>query len=408
METERNFAEIGRATQTSGQAMQHFMSNSPWSAEEPVAQVQREIRRTPAFQSGGILILDESADEKAGEKTVGASRQYNGRLGKIEMSQVGVFLTFAHPATHTWTWIDGELFLPEVWFTEEKAALRKQLGVPEDRTFQTKIELGWAMIERVHARKLPFEFVCCDDLYGRSRRLRTQMDQAGIVYMADIPCNLWVWEGEDPNDRKRRKVQEIANDPALTWERVTVRPTARGEIADRFAVKRVFVPYDEAGTTVREEWLVLRRHEDETLSYALSNASAETPFSRLAQMKCGRHFVERSIQEAKSEIGWDDLRARKLRAWEHHLALTIMATWFIAQTKLDWQQNHPPDPKLCEELGVDRLPELSMANVREILRAVMPLTQLTPDDAASLVVDHLLNRVSSRKSRLQKRSRSPN
>jgi SRSO17 transposase len=35
--------------------------------------------------------LDESAEEKASTGSAGARRHYNGRLGKVEMSQVGVF-----------------------------------------------------------------------------------------------------------------------------------------------------------------------------------------------------------------------------------------------------------------------------------------------------------------------------
>jgi SRSO17 transposase len=196
MVTERNFDAIGRVSQTSGQAVQHFMSNSPWSAQEPIHRVQMEIRATAAFHNGGFLILDEGADEKAGDQTVGAGRQHNGRLGKIEMSPVGVFLTFAHPGTPSWSWIDGELFLPEAWFSEEKSELREQLGVPKDRVFQTKVELGWALIERVRARKVPFEYVCCDDLYGRSRAFRARMDQAGILSMADVPRDLGVGSTE--------------------------------------------------------------------------------------------------------------------------------------------------------------------------------------------------------------------
>lgn len=66
------------------------------------------------FREGSVLLLDESADEKAGEKSAGAGRQHNGRLGKVEMSQVGVFLSLANTGYHTW--IDGELFIPEKWF----------------------------------------------------------------------------------------------------------------------------------------------------------------------------------------------------------------------------------------------------------------------------------------------------
>src|SRR4029450_13666099 len=84
MDTERNFAHMDRTLNGGdGQALQHFMSNSPWSGPAVFEQMQAEIKATPALAQGSTLILDESADEKAGMHNVGASRQYNGRLGKV-------------------------------------------------------------------------------------------------------------------------------------------------------------------------------------------------------------------------------------------------------------------------------------------------------------------------------------
>jgi hypothetical protein len=45
--------------------------------------------------------------------------------------------------------------------------------------------------------------------------------------------------------------------------------------------------------------------------------------------------------------------------------------------------------------------KLSVANVRELLRASMPNLQLSPEEAANLVMNHLVNRTRSRKSRLR-------
>lgn len=97
MKTGRNFANIARRVtdpEEDGQNLQQFMSDSPWEAQAVIEKVQQEIASTSGLQEGGVLLLDESADEKAGPKSAGAGRQYNGRLGKIEMSQVGVFLAF--------------------------------------------------------------------------------------------------------------------------------------------------------------------------------------------------------------------------------------------------------------------------------------------------------------------------
>jgi len=123
----------------------------------------------------------------------------------------------------------------------------------------------------------------------------------------------------------------------------------------------------------------------------------------MARRKSQRYFVERAIQDAKSEFGWDEFQAVKYRAWEHHLALTILASWFIAETRLDWMQDHPQDPTLLDHYATDVLPALSVANVRDMLRATLPLPQLSSAQAAALVVQHLDNRTRSRQSKLKRR-----
>jgi SRSO17 transposase len=424
MTKKRTFAGIGRTTGQPGENIQHFMTNSPWSARAVYNQVQADIAATPELRTGGMLLLDESADAKAGTKTAGAGRQRNGRLGKVDLCQVGVFLSFVKD--NTWTWVDGELFLQEHWFEPKMGDERKRLGIPSDRTFKTKVELGWEMIQRAQANGLPFEAVGCDDLYGRANWFRAKMAGAGLIYMADVPGDTQVYltcpkfgVPETPpghkghkytvsrvlSDDKPKTVSQVAGLPDTHWQRIRVRPTERGELVAKFAVRRIWTMRDEKPT---EEWLVIRRDADGDHRYALSNAPLETPAEDLAWMHGQRYFVERSIQDAKSEIGWDEFQAQKFRAWEHQLALTVLASWFVAQTKLRWAQQYPRDPKLHQELKVDLLPALSVANVRELLRAVMPLPQLSRDEAAAQVVKHLVNRTRSRKSRVSKKSSRPN
>jgi len=414
MTSERNFATIGRMAKVSEQNMHHFMSNSPWSSRDVLLQVREEIRAVREFQEGGMLLLDESATEKASDKSVGAGKQHNGRLGKVETSQVGTFLAYVNQ--HVWTWIDAELFMPEAWFSRQKAASRRKLGVPRERQFATKIELGWNMIERVAGEGFPFEAVGFDALYGRSLWLRRQLMDKEITYMADIPADTRLYlrapeyglprsrEGKKPYTRPRVLSEDKAVEArsvvrGMKFQRVNVRAVERGFLVNEFASLRVWTAKDEYEP--REETLLVRRDAEGKLHYALTNAARATPLAKLAWMKCCRHFIERSNQDAKSELGFDDFRAQKYTAWEHHLALTVLASWFIAHTQHEWRLAYERDASLKAEFESEVLPRLSMANVREMLRATMPLPQLTPDEAANLVVRHLINRARSRKSRIK-------
>ncbi len=130
----------------------------------------------------------------------------------------------------------------------------------------------------------------------------------------------------------------------------------------------------------------MRREADGEVRYARSNASPATSGLDLARVGSARGFVECSIRDAKSELGWDEGQALKYRAW---------------------QQRYAPDSTLLTTLHVERRPELSVANVRSLLRAVLPLRQLSLSEAQTLAAQRLLNRTRSRKSRLTKQRENP-
>jgi SRSO17 transposase len=274
---------------------------------------------------------------------------------------------------------------------------------------------------------LPFEAVACDDLYGRSGWLRQKLDAAALLYMAEVPADTLVYLAKPdfgvppaaPEHRGRKptrprvvsadhpvEVRQVVHLPETQFHRFRVRSTERGDLDDPFAMRRVWTIRNG---DLAEEWLVIRHEYGHRYTYALSNAPADTPMDRLAWLKCVRHFIERANQDAKSEVGWDELQARKYRAWDHHLAMTILATWFIAQTKYEWATAYARDPHLAQQMELDVLPALSVANVRELLQAVMPLPQLSPEQATQLVVQHLVKRSRSTRSRLQdqRRARGP-
>lgn len=416
MDARRNMAEIARKTEMSEQNMQHFISESPWSGRAMIAQMQQAVAERDEMQ-GGVLIIDESADEKSGSMSAGAARQRNGRMGKVDQCQMGVFAAYAQG--HHWTWVDGVLFLPERWFSDAYAKQRHKAGIPAERQFQTKIELAEELIQQAQAAKIPFVAVTFDSLYGRNAGLRDRCRANGIEYYADIPCDWRVYLSEpevvwpltkrgQPSKRHQvitppvYKVEQLLHDEATLWHTITLRPSERGMLVAEFALRELWTVRRDG--RVAAETLLIRRDGD-SISYSLTNASADTPIQILAERKSQRFFVERSIQDAKSELGWDEFQAIKYRAWEHQLALTILASWFIAETHLDWELEQPRDPMLADEYEIDVLPALSVANIREMLKAAMPLPQLSPEQAAALVVQHLDNRTRSRRSRLKNHHR---
>lgn len=424
MDTKRNYVNIARRVidpEDDGQNLQQFMSDSPWADQTVFQQIQAEIGQRPEL-AGGILTLDESGDKRAGDQSAGAGRQYLGRMGKVEMGQVGVGLGYYKAGL--WTLVDAELFLPEHWFDDEQALLRQRLGIPDDRQFATKLELGLAMIRQAQANHLPFEVVTADSLYGRNGDFRASLEQADIRYLLDIPADYLVYLDkpvvgvpETPPDKKGRpfsrwqvlnqvkpvEVRRLVSNTVL--QPIEIRHTERGLLIDQAAARRIWTITDDG--LVRQEWLFIwRGPDDKRARFSLSNAASDTSLQTLAWWRALRYFAERIFQDSKSEAGWDELVARKYRAWIHHTALDALALWFAATIKLDWSQAHPRDPTLVEQFEVVVLPALSMANIRELLKAVLPLNQLSPEQAQRLVIKHLVNRTRSTRTRLKAQQRN--
>ena len=219
LESERRLVNIARKTEVEPQNMHHFMSNSPWSERELIKGVQEEISQRSEFRTGGMLLVDESADEKTGPVSVGSKRQHNGRLGKIKLSQVRVFASLATAQANTW--VDGALFIPEDWFGAKAVSKREKVGLPEELTFKTKPQLAWELIQRAKENGLPFDAVGMDTLYGRNRQLRADLDQAEIEYYADVPASTKVYLNPRQLVYGRTKKENVSK-TRLSWGGLTL------------------------------------------------------------------------------------------------------------------------------------------------------------------------------------------
>jgi SRSO17 transposase len=150
-----------------------------------------------------------------------------------------------------------------------------------------------------------------------------------------------------------------------------------------------------------KELFVIRREASAKVSYSLTNAPLSLGKHTLARWKTDRYVVERTIQDAKSEAGWDDLSSPKYRAYMHTLAIDALAIWFVARTKLKMRRQQVSPDEAMETLGVHRLPDISFANVRALLRTVFPLKTLTKETAIEFVTTQLVGRTKSTRSRLK-------
>ena len=75
---------------------------------------------------------------------MGVGRQYSGTAGRIENSQIGVFLAYA--SRFGQALVDRWLYLPEAWTKDQARRVKAQ--VPDAIDFATKPQIAWISSKR--------------------------------------------------------------------------------------------------------------------------------------------------------------------------------------------------------------------------------------------------------------------
>jgi SRSO17 transposase len=89
--------------------MQYLLDRARWDADAVQAQLREYVKDTLG-STEAVLILDETGFVKKGERSAGVQRQYSGTAGRIENSQVGVFVGYA--SERGYALVDRRVFFP--------------------------------------------------------------------------------------------------------------------------------------------------------------------------------------------------------------------------------------------------------------------------------------------------------
>lgn len=82
----------GRARGPAVSTNQHFLGRAKWDADQVRDQLRSYVAANLAGPDG-VLVVDETGFVKNGRRSAGVQRQYSGTAGRVENSQLGVFLT---------------------------------------------------------------------------------------------------------------------------------------------------------------------------------------------------------------------------------------------------------------------------------------------------------------------------
>ena len=98
------------------QATQQFISTSRWDERLLYARISARANERLGGTPDSVLCIDESSNAKKGRASVGVARQWNGRLGKEDNAQTGVYSALSCGSRVCLT--GARLFMPKEWLKD--------------------------------------------------------------------------------------------------------------------------------------------------------------------------------------------------------------------------------------------------------------------------------------------------
>jgi SRSO17 transposase len=300
-----------------------------------------------------------------------------GSVGKVANAQLGVYLGYA--SGKGYTLLDGQLFLPELWFSETYADKRQATEMPATLACQTKPEIALELLRRAVARgSVSARWLAADALYGNSPAFRDGVAALSLYYFTAVSCDTLIWrrqvallmpsysgKGRKPSRVRLKtpsnapyRVDQLAKRlPKSAWKRTTIKEGSKGPIVSDVAMVRVTETRE--GLPGPRLWLVIGRNvaDPSDVRYYLSNASETTTEAELARLLGMRWPVELTFEQGKGEVGMEDYEVRSWQGWHHHMVLVMLAHHFLVWVRLEWK---------------DRAVALTLNQVRLLLTSVLP------------------------------------
>lgn len=314
--------------------MQHLLSRATWDAD----RVRDDIRGFVIDHIGeqdAVLVVDETGDLKKGIHTVGVQRQYTGTAGRIENSQVAVYLIYSATAGHAA--IDRRLYVPRSW-TQDRERCRAA-GVPEDLGFATKPALATEMIAQALDAGVPATWVTGDEVYGSDPHLSAELERRQVGYVLAV-------------SRKRTiatragvlQAGVLAHRlPQRAWQRLSAGAGAKGHRLYNWAQVAIDGP---PGSPGHQSLLVRRNRRTGELAFYRCYSPRPVPLTMLIKVAGRRWTVEETFQAAKGLAGLDEHQVRRWTSWHRWTTLAMLAHAFLAVISTE-RARRPTSPELA-------------------------------------------------------------
>ena len=263
---------------------------------------------------------------------------------------------------HNHALLDFRLSLPEDWARD--AQRRAACHVPPEVRYHTRPEQCLEMLD-TWGEQVPYGWVTGDDELGRHTQFRHELRERGERYVLGVPCNTTIRDLEAPlpvyagcGRPSKAPWQSVTNWrqslPDDVWTHLTVRDGEKGPVEMAMIRRRVQTRL-ERKRTGPAEWLVVTRRpltDDGTWAsrasrdatdqdaryryhyYLTPTDGGEVAFKEPSLGELGRVIkagacIEASFKRGKGEVGMDEYQVRTWEGWHHHMALSLLAVWFL-------------------------------------------------------------------------------
>ena len=369
----KNIESIGEKVDgVNYQSVHNFVSESSWDYRALTGQVARDANMLLGGRAESMLLIDETSFLKKGNHSVGVARQYCGCSGKIENGQVSVLGALGCGTDATL--IDYRLYLPSSW-TEDAQRLERA-KIPKDQlAFKTKSELAWDIIETAQTNRLEFSWIGMDSLYGSNSELLEKLEKQKLNYVADVRSNQKFYFKDSEGQVQHKRVDKIWIECGPTQsQHVRFRNATKGPLHSQVLV----VPgCGKDGSAVSGN-LIISCDGAGAIKYSLTNGKGTA--SEHCYRQHQRYWIERSIQEAKSEVGMAQYQVRGWQGWHQHMAMVTLAMLFALQQKL---------------VNRKTIPMLSTHDIVELLSYYLPSKQASEDEILRQLQQRHLSRINS-------------
>lgn len=300
--------------------VQYLLDRARWDADS----ARNVLRQYVVEQLGGrdaVLVVDETGFVKKGEHSACVQRQYSGTAGRIENSQIGMFLCYAGEGGTAF--IDRELYLPKSWTDDSQRC--KAAGIAETVKFETKPELARQMLKRALDAGVPCGWVTGDEVYGGDRSLRLWLESREQPFGMAVAKNEPLWWQGPTYVRADRIAQSL---PARAWRRLSAGAGAKGERLYDWALTELWRLQISPEERRFGHYLLVRRCLDEKQEHAYYIVYA--PRSKVTKQTlvnvAGRRWeIEIGFEAAKGECGLDQYEVRHWQGWYRHITLALLA-----------------------------------------------------------------------------------